>query len=112
MPQIWGDFQIWGFWETFAIFFPAVTGIMVGISLSGSLQDPRKSLPIGTMSAIGLTLIVYLLLAYWLSRIATPVELENELIMVDKAYWGWAILAGTLGLPFPPHWVRFWRPRA
>ena len=100
MPQIWGDFQIWGFWETFAIFFPAVTGIMVGISLSGSLQDPRKSLPIGTMSAIGLTLIVYLLLAYWLSRIATPVELENELIMVDKAYWGWAILAGTLGATF------------
>lgn len=100
-PQFWGDFQLWSFWETFAIFFPAVTGIMVGISLSGSLISPRKSLPIGTMSAIGLTMIVYLLLAYWLSRIANPDSLQNnELIMVDKAYWSWAILAGTLGATF------------
>lgn len=100
-PQLWGNFQLWSFWETFAIFFPAVTGIMVGISLSGSLQSPRKSLPIGTMSAIGLTLIVYLLLTFWLSRVATPEELrDNELIMVGKAYWGWAILAGTLGATF------------
>jgi len=100
-PQFWGDFQLWSFWETFAIFFPAVTGIMVGISLSGSLKSPRTSLPIGTMSAIGLTLIVYLLLAYWLSRVASPADLRgNELIMVDKAYWGWAILAGTLGATF------------
>ncbi|MCB8949185.1 MAG: Na-K-Cl cotransporter [Ardenticatenaceae bacterium] len=97
---LWGTFSEWSFWETFAIFFPAVTGIMVGISLSGSLKEPRRSIPLGTMSAILLTMVVYLLLAYWLSRAATPTELSNSTIMVDKAFWGWAILAGMLGATF------------
>ncbi|MCA9916562.1 MAG: amino acid permease, partial [Anaerolineales bacterium] len=98
---LWGPFTNWNFWEAFAIFFPAVTGIMVGISLSGSLREPRRSIPIGTMSAIGLTMIVYLLLAYWLAR-AVPVEdlLDKSTIMVDRAFWGWAILAGMLGATF------------
>jgi amino acid transporter len=100
-PVLWGEFSKWNFWEAFAIFFPAVTGIMAGVSMSGSLKDPADSLPKGTMSAIGLTLVVYLLLTYWLSRAATPQELlQTETIMVDKAFWGWAILAGILGATF------------
>ncbi|MCA9897281.1 MAG: amino acid permease [Anaerolineales bacterium] len=100
-PILWGEFSKWDFWTTFAIFFPAVTGIMAGISMSGSLKAPRKSLPEGTMSAIGLTMVVYLALAYWLSRAATSAELlATETIMVDKAFWGWAILAGILGATF------------
>ena len=100
-PVFWGGFRAANFWETFAVFFPAVTGIMVGISMSGSLRKPRKDIPVGTMSAIGLTLFVYLALAYWLSRIATPEELiNNTTLMVDKAFWDWAILAGMLGATF------------
>jgi amino acid transporter len=100
-PVLWGEFSKWDFWTTFAIFFPAVTGIMAGISMSGSLKHPRKSLPEGTLSAIGLTLLIYLALAYWLSRAATPDELlTTETIMVDKAFWSWAILAGILGATF------------
>ena len=100
-PTLIGDFQDANFWETFAVFFPAVTGIMVGISMSGTLRNPRQDIPIGTMSAIGLTMIIYLALAYWLSRIATPEELlTNSTVMVDKAVWGWAILAGMLGATF------------
>jgi amino acid transporter len=100
-PVLVGDFQDANFWETFAVFFPAVTGIMVGISMSGTLRKPRRDIPIGTMSAIFLTLIIYLLLAFWLARIATPQELlNNSTIMVDKAVWGWAVLAGILGATF------------
>lgn len=100
-PQLWGTFELWRFWETFAIFFPAVTGIMVGINLSGSLADPRRSLPRGTMGAISVALVVYVALAYWLSRAATPQELmANETILVDKALFGWTILAGMLGATF------------
>lgn len=100
-PVFIGAFNDANFWETFSVFFPAVTGIMVGISMSGSLRNPREDIPTGTMSSIALTLVVYLLLTYWLSRIATPEELlTNTTVMVDKAFWNWSILAGMLGATF------------
>jgi len=48
-----------GFWAVFAIFFPAVTGFTQGVSMSGDLKDPAKSLPLGTFSAVGLSTVVY-----------------------------------------------------
>jgi amino acid transporter len=36
------------FWGLFAIFFPAVTGFTQGVSMSGDLKNPGKSLPTGT----------------------------------------------------------------
>jgi amino acid transporter len=47
------------FWSLFAVFFPAVTGFTQGVSLSGDLRDPARSLPVGTLAAVGLSLIVY-----------------------------------------------------
>lgn len=49
-----------GFWILFAIFFPAVTGFTQGVSMSGDLQDPGRSLPRGTFLAVGLSLVIYL----------------------------------------------------
>ncbi len=48
-----------GFWVLFAIFFPAVTGFTQGVSLSGDLEDPGKSLPLGTFLAVGISILVY-----------------------------------------------------
>jgi solute carrier family 12 sodium/potassium/chloride transporter 2 len=100
-PTLVGEFPAGDFWYIFSVFFPAVTGIMAGISLSGVLKNPRRSIPLGTMSAIAITLVIYLLLAYWLSSVASVDELlTNSTVMVDKAYWGWAVLAGLLGATF------------
>jgi amino acid transporter len=86
-----GNFQDAAFWKVFAVFFPAVTGIMAGANLSGDLKDPRRSIPRGTMSAIFITMIIYVAIAYVAARISPPEELRtNQLIMVDKALWGQA----------------------
>ena len=52
-----------GFWGIFAIFFPAVTGFTQGVSMSGDLRDPVRSLPIGTFAAVGLSFVVYVAVA-------------------------------------------------
>jgi len=49
-----------GFWVLFALFFPAVTGFTQGVSMSGDLKDPGRSLPLGTLLAVGLSILVYL----------------------------------------------------
>ena len=49
------------FWLLFAIFFPAVTGFTQGVSMSGDLKDPAKSLPLGTFLAVGVSTVVYVL---------------------------------------------------
>ena len=52
-----------GFWVIFAIFFPAVTGFTQGVSMSGDLKDAGKSLPLGTFTAVGVSILVYFLAA-------------------------------------------------
>jgi len=49
-----------GFWVLFALFFPAVTGFTQGVSMSGDLKDPGRSLPLGTLLAVGLSIVIYL----------------------------------------------------
>ncbi len=99
--QFMGNFEDAGFWEVFAVFFPAVTGIMAGANLSGDLQNPRKAIPQGTLSAILITMIIYIGLAYMLSIIASPAELRNnEMIMVEKANWSFIVTLGILAATF------------
>ncbi len=99
--QFMGNFEDAGFWEVFAVFFPAVTGIMAGANLSGDLQNPRKAIPQGTLSAIFITMIIYIGLAYMLSIIASPAELRsNEMIMVEKANWSFIVTLGILAATF------------
>ena len=115
MDQPLSEVQLWGnfpgspedsfpgtsFWVVFAVFFPAATGIMAGANMSGKLEDPRSSIPAGTLGAIGISFVVYAVLAVWLARSASPEELvSNYTIMIDRAYWGPAVVAGLLGATF------------
>lgn len=101
MPQLWGHFQGGNFWQVFAVFFPAVTGVLAGVNLSGTLANPRYSIPRGTMAASVVSFVIYMALAYWTSLVASPEELINDFtIMVDKAAFGWAVQAGILAATF------------
>lgn len=87
-----------GFWGVFAVFFPAVTGIMAGVSLSGDLKDPKRSIPLGTLMAVGVGFFTYLLVPVVLAVAAGPEQLvADNLIWFDIAAVPWLIIPGLLG---------------
>lgn len=87
-----------GFWIVFAVFFPAVTGIMAGVNMSGDLEDPAQSIPRGTFYAIGVGYVIYMVLPVLLATRADALTLiEDPLIMRRLSYWGDAILIGVWG---------------
>ena len=86
------------FWVVFAVFFPAVTGVMAGANMSGDLTSPRKSIPKGTISAVILTTLIYISLIFVASLLATPEEMtSNYNLFIDKALYSPIVLAGLLG---------------
>ncbi len=84
-----------GFFTMFALFFPAVTGIMAGVNMSGDLRDPAKSIPRGTLAAIAVTAVVYLSMAAMFGA-ATSREalLTRPLVILEVAKWPTLINAG------------------
>ncbi|MDH3284996.1 MAG: Na-K-Cl cotransporter [Acidobacteriota bacterium] len=90
------------FWTVFAVFFPAVTGIMAGVSLSGDLKNPNQAIPRGTISAVLVGLVVYALVPVGLALAATPDELvKNNLVWFTITGGLWLlILPGLLGAIF------------
>jgi len=86
----------YNFWAVFAIFFPAVTGIMAGASMSGDLKDPSKAIPRGTILAVLVTFVIYIYAAYHFSSNATVFQLvNNNTVMQSVAKWPFMIFAGV-----------------
>ncbi len=89
------------FWIVFAVFFPAATGIIAGANMSGELKEPKKAIPFGTLAAIAVSFVIYMVLAYWLARSASPDELvTNLMVMIERSYYAPLVLAGLLAATF------------
>lgn len=87
-----------GFWTVFAVFFPAVTGIMAGVGMSGDLKDAKKAIPKGTFMAIGVGYLIYMILPLILAaRVDTQNLIEDPMIMRRISIWSDAILVGVWG---------------
>ncbi len=86
-----------GFWDVFAVFFPAVTGILTGLSLSGDLKDPEKSIPYGTLGAVVIGFALYLVIPVALAHYHdVDGLLNNTLVWLDVAKYPILILPGLL----------------
>ncbi len=73
----------------FAIVFPAFTGMTAGVGLSGDLQNPSKSIPLGVMSATMVGMVVYVLVCLKFASTAPPELLaEDQFVMSRIAVWG------------------------
>jgi amino acid transporter len=85
------------FWVLFAIFFPAVTGFTQGVSMSGDLKNPGKSLPIGTFMAVGVSILVYLVVTIFFAATLPNAELAaNYGAMKEVSKYGFLINAGVV----------------
>jgi len=99
--ELIGTFENAGFWEVFAVFFPAATGIMAGANMSGDLKNPRRAIPLGTLTAIGTTFLVYVILAIIAWRFISPADLRNnQMAMTDNALFGPLVIIGILAATF------------
>ena len=80
----------------FALFFPAVTGIMAGANMSGDLKNPSKAIPQGTLWAIVATAIVYAAMGFLLAGSAERIQLHgDQMIVRSVSRWPWLITAGV-----------------
>ena len=90
----------------FGIFFPAVTGFEAGVSMSGDLRDPKRSIPVGAITAIAVGFLVYIGMAIFFaytvdSRLlaedpAVLRKISLSPVLVIAGIWG-ATLSSALG---------------
>lgn len=83
------------FWTVFAVFFPAVTGIMAGLGLSGDLRNPIRSIPRGALAATLTGFAVYLIIPFVLIAGANPTALRTDPLLWTSL----ALLGAPLILP-------------
>jgi len=90
------------FWRGFAIFFPAVTGVMAGLSLSGDLKDPGRAIPLGSLLAVLTGFAVYLTIPILLVRgVSLEALRADSMIWTKVAFFGpWLVIPGLWGAIF------------
>jgi amino acid transporter len=90
----------YNFWVIFAIYFPAVTGIDAGVNMSGDLEDPGHSIPKGTLAAVAIGFLVYLLQILIGAGAWDRAELINNPygLLKDNALFGfsWIVVCGVI----------------
>ena len=88
-------FKTASFWVAFSIFFPAVTGISTGLSMSGSLKNPHRDIPLGTILSVIVGFIIYTTVAIKFFYSASPNFLNDNLFaMKDISFFAPLIFLG------------------
>jgi potassium/chloride transporter 9 len=69
--------------SVFAIFFPGFTGVLAGANLSGDLADPSESIAKGSLAAIFVAYIVYVVLAFVLASTVERQYLQSQFLIME-----------------------------
>uniref|UniRef100_A0A5S6Q9U5 Solute carrier family 12 member 9 n=1 Tax=Trichuris muris TaxID=70415 RepID=A0A5S6Q9U5_TRIMR len=68
----------------FAVVFSGITGLMAGANMSGELRQPNVSIPKGTLQALLVTYVVYILTTFLLGASCTRTLLQNNYIVMQN----------------------------
>ena len=79
------------------VFFPAVTGVLAGVSLSGDLKDPSVAIPRGVIGAVVVGFVIYLVIPIALAHAASAEVLANPLVWTSVAAVSWLVMPGLWG---------------
>jgi potassium/chloride transporter 9 len=91
------DGELVNFASVFGVLFSGVTGIMAGANMSGELKNPGKSIPRGTLSAVGFTLIVYIAISLFTALTCTADLMQNNyLFMAGVSVFPASVAVGLL----------------
>eukprot|EP00743_Colponemidia_sp_Colp-15_P000428 GILK01000489.1.p1 GENE.GILK01000489.1~~GILK01000489.1.p1 ORF type:complete len:888 (+),score=173.56 GILK01000489.1:90-2666(+) len=83
------------FFVVMGVFFPSVTGVMQGVNISGELKDPGYAIPVGTLSAIVFTTIVYVIILALNASSAPAWSLKkNTAFMIEISVAPWLVQCG------------------
>jgi len=85
------------FWTLFALFFPAVTGFTQGVNMSGDLENPGKSIPLGTFWAVGLSAVIYFAAAFLFAGAMSNADMIADYDSMKRvSYFPALVTAGVL----------------
>ncbi|MBQ9727518.1 MAG: amino acid permease [Kiritimatiellae bacterium] len=86
-----------GFFVVLAVFFPAVTGILSGLGMSGDLRDPGRAIPRGTLAAVGTGFALYLAVPAALHLFVGdhPALVSDPMLFRKCARWPSLVLLGV-----------------
>ena len=87
-----------GFWAVLAVFFPAVTGILSGVGMSGDLKNPSRSIPLGTLAAVLTGYAIYMAVPIVLHAFVGDAAIlkTDSMILKKCAVIQWPVMIGIL----------------
>ena len=81
------DGSLQTFQTVFAVFFPAMAGIMAGANMSGDLKEPAHSIPRGTILAILTAFVIYMIEMFIMASTTQYSALSSYSIMQDVSFF-------------------------
>ncbi|KAL3308944.1 hypothetical protein Ciccas_012517 [Cichlidogyrus casuarinus] len=83
------------FFDVLGVFFSSICGVFSGLNMSGQLREPRKNVPLGTITALITVTILYVTFVLLIASVVTRSSLQtNYNIASEVSAWPPLFLTG------------------